>query len=112
MRYLLVLFLSLSFSVISFGQSPVGEWLASEAGWKVNFKSDGTYAVDIGVDGSVDITGKYQTESGTITIQDDAGCTEKGEYKFGLENGQIWLDPISDPCTDRNPQQKVYLKKG
>lgn len=111
MRYFFVLCLWLSFSLPGFAQSPVGEWIIDEAGWNVTFKSDGTYSVDVGMDGAIDITGTYTTENGVMTIQDDAGCTALGKYKFGMQNGQLWVDPISDGCPDRNPQQKVFFRK-
>ena len=112
MRSLFVLLFMLSFSVIGFSQSVVGDWYIDEAGWKLSFKSDGTYAVDLGVDGTIDITGKYTIDGQTLTIKDDAGCTAEGKYKFGLESGSMWVDPISDGCSERNPQQKVYFRKG
>lgn len=112
MRLLLVLFFSLSFSAISIGQSVVGDWYIDEAGWKLSFKSDGTYSVDIGLDGTIDVTGKYTIDGATMTIQDDAGCTAKGKYKFGVDGSSMWVDPISDGCSERNPQQKVYFRKG
>jgi hypothetical protein len=110
----MVLFFFLGFSAISFGQSPEGTWLIStpDGDWTVNFKADGSFAVDIGVDGAIDLTGKWWSEGTKMTVQNDAGCTEKGVYNFGMENGQLWMDPISDACTDRNPTQKVYFKKG
>lgn len=112
MRYLLVFALMLSFSAISYGQRFVGDWYIDEAGWKISFKSDGTYSVDIGVDGKVDVTGKYTTDGDTLTVQDDNGCTQAGKYKFGVDGSSMWVNPVSDPCTERNPQQKVYFRKG
>jgi hypothetical protein len=112
MRTLLFFVFMLSFSVIGISQSVVGDWYIDEAGWKLTFKSDGTYSVDVGMDGKVDVTGKYSIDGSTITIQDDAGCTAEGKYKFGVDNSSMWVDPISDGCAERNPQQKVYFRKG
>lgn len=82
-----------------------------EITWKTTFKADGTYDVDIDVDDSVDITGRYWLEGNTLTVQNDKGCTAKGIYTFTIEGDKLWMDPIEDGCEGRKPPQKVYFTK-
>jgi len=122
MRTLLLFFSLLCFSVTGLAQNPEGGWVITtptpdgeQVTWKFILKSDGTYAVDINVDGSIEVTGKYSVDGDTMTVQNDEGCgccTEKGIYKFGLENDQLWMDPVEDSCPNRKPPQKAFFSKG
>ncbi len=121
MRTVLFFFFLIGLSMTGLAQSPEGNWVITtstpegeEVSWKVNFKSNSTYAVDIDLDGSIEITGKYFIDGSTITVQNDPECgccNDKGIYKFGLKDGKLWMDPVSDPCELRNPSQKVFFRK-
>jgi hypothetical protein len=118
------LFLCLSiffFSATSPTNDLVGAWVITtpdENGdaitWEMTLTEDGTYSVDILVDGSVDLHGKYWVDGKQITFQnnEECGCCDdKGLYKFWIENDKLWVDPIEDNCELRKPPHKVYFTK-
>jgi hypothetical protein len=91
-------------------QSPVGTWSMSvpdENGkmtpLKVAIAADGTYAVDFGVDGTIENKGKYTVEGGKMTIQDTEGsdCTAPGVYTLKIEGDTMTMTRISDGCANR-----------
>lgn len=109
------------FSLTTQAQIPTGNWVITtpcdcpdkdEFSWQWTVRADGTYAVDINVDGTVEVTGKYWVDGNKVTVQNDEGCTEKGTYEFTVEADRLWMDPISDPCEDRKPPKKVFFTKG
>ena len=119
MRTLLI-GISLFLTGAIYAQSPVGSWVASGTSddgqswqWKVTLKADNTYDVDLGNDGSADMTGKYTVEGKQITVWNvtGEGCKGKGVYMFEVESDKIWMDPVSDECADRKPPEKVSLAK-
>lgn len=100
-------------------QSIVGKWkyeFPSDEGTMVmtsHVKADGTYALDWGNDGSVEVTGKYKLAKGVITFQDDAGdCTAKGVYKVSVDGDTMTMTRVSDGCPDRGgPEGKLVSKR-
>ncbi len=104
-----------------FGQSsPVGDWKTmvpdGQGGMlplKVSIKTDGTFAGDFGMDGTVEFTGKYTIDGDKITIQNDSGdCTGKGVYTFKIEGSTMVNKRISDECSDRGgPDGKMTWTK-
>ena len=119
---ILSLFLVLSFFSATYTSDDVtGDWLITtpdENGdpteWQLTLSKDGSFQVDILVDGSIDVHGKYWIEGKQITFQhaEECGCCEhKGVYKFWLEKDKLWVDPIEDKCEIRNPGQQVYFTK-
>lgn len=70
---------------------------------------DGTYALDWGADGSVEIKGKYTSENGQITFWDTSGsqCTAKGVYKWKVEGNTLTMTRVSDGCDGRGGPEGV-----
>lgn len=112
MKALLHLFLASMFMlpIGLMAQSPVGNWktaIPDENGnmipLKVKLSEDGTYTVDFGSDGTIEIKGKYTIDGGKMTIQDADGseCTAQGVYKFKVEGDTFTMTRISDGCPNR-----------
>ncbi|MCB0628514.1 MAG: hypothetical protein R2824_07460 [Saprospiraceae bacterium] len=121
MKTLSLFLLMICFSFTIQAQTLEGNWVITipcdcsdkgEITWQWQVKADGTYAVDINVDGTVEVTGKYWVDGNKITVQNDEGCTEKGTYEYTVEADRLWMDPINDPCEDRKPPKKVFFTKG
>ena len=102
--------------------SVVGDWTASDKDengnvltFKVSMKANGTYAVDLGVDGTIEIEGKYSIEGDTMTIEDVSGpaaCKDgKGVYKFVLTETTNSLTMVSDPCGHAGPTGKTFFTR-
>lgn len=112
MKTLCYLFLAIM-SMLPFGlmaQSPAGAWKMSVPDQdgkmtplKVVLSADGTYTVDFGADGKIDIKGKYTMEGDKITVQDTEGsdCAEKGVYTLKIEGDTLTMTRISDGCPGR-----------
>lgn len=120
MKTLLPLLFMLGFTLNLSAQNPEGNWVITipcdcpdkkEMSWQWSVKADGTYEVDIDLDGTIEVTGKYWVDGNKITVQNDAGCTEKGTYEFTPDGDKLWMDPIEDPCEGRKPPQKVFFTK-
>ena len=104
-----------------FPQPPVGIWNAQVKTadgqpftWQFQVHEDGTYSIDFGIDGIIDITGNYSTDGDKITVQDKTGetrCQEQGVYKFQVMDDVLQLKPIVDECDFRRPPDKVLLKR-
>lgn len=119
---ILSLFLFMTFSTLAIqAQRPVGNWVITtpcdcpdkdKITWQWKVKADGTFEVDINVDGTVELTGKYWVDGNKITVQNDKNCLEKGIYEFTVEADRLWMDPINDPCEGRKPPKKVFFTKG
>lgn len=99
-------------------QSYIGKWkfeFPTDQGTMVmsaDIKSDGTYALDVGMDGTIDSTGKHQAAGDQVTISDDSGeCTGKGVYKMTVEGDTLTMKRISDACPNRGGPQGVMTAK-
>ena len=101
-----------SFPLILSAQSVTGDWKTEVPGpdgnsinFKVSMKSDGTYTVDFGQDGTIEISGSYQVDGDQMTIQDTGGaqaCTSgKGVYKIEISGNSLTMTRISDSCEGR-----------
>jgi len=97
-------------------QNPVGTWKMSipdEDGkmtpLKLSLLEDGSYAIDFGLDGNIDIKGKYTVEGGKMTIQDTEGsdCTEQGVYSLKIEGDILTMTRLSDGCAGRGGPEAV-----
>jgi hypothetical protein len=103
-------------------QSPVGAWKMSIPDQngkmtpvKVQISEDGTYAIDFGADGTIDLKGKYTVEGGKITVQDTEGsdCTAPGVYTLKIEGDTLTMTRISDGCTNRGgPEGVMTMQRG
>lgn len=83
---------------------------------QVEMKSDGTYAVDFGVDGSAEVNGKYILDGDQVTIEDVSGpaaCAggQKGVYKVALDGDSMTMTRISDECENRGGPEGVMAWK-
>ena len=75
---------------------------------KVKISDDGTYALDFGGDGTVEVTGKYTDNGGKLTIQDNGSdCTGKGVYSYKIEGNTMTMTRVSDECPDRGGPEGV-----
>ena len=99
-------------------QSVEGTWrtsLPTEDGGKmmlqVEMKADGTYAVDFGGDGTIEINGKYELSGGKMTIQDTGGpnaCAgAKGVYSVQVTDKSMTMTRQSDECEGRGGPEGV-----
>ena len=82
---------------------------------QVVITDSGTYAVDFGVDGKVDISGKYTIDGDKMMIQDDAGseCTAKGVYTFKTDGKSLTMTRVSDECEGRGgPDGVMKMDRG
>lgn len=103
---------------VSAQASVVGDWKSeapNEQGkmepFKVSLKVDGTYTIDFGINGSVEIEGKYSVEGDKMTIEDNA-CTEgKGVYTFVMTDTTNTLTEVTDPCKRGGPTGKVVFTR-
>ena len=81
---------------------------------KLTMKNDGTFTVDLGVDGTSDIAGKYTIEGEQITIVESVGnCTDKkGIYKIVVTATTFVMNRVSDECENRGgPEGKMAFTK-
>lgn len=124
MKALLLLFLA-GMAMLPFGliaQSPVGTWKMSIPDQdgkmtpvNVQMSEDGTYAIDFGADGTIDLKGKYTLEGGKITVQDAEGsdCTAPGVYTLKIEGDTLTMTRVSDGCTGRGgPEGVMTMQRG
>lgn len=71
---------------------------------------NGTYAVDMGMDGSIEINGKYEISGDQMTIQDTGGanaCNGKGVYKVEVSDKAMKMTRVSDACPERGGPEGV-----
>lgn len=106
-------------------QDFVGDWtmkMPADNGDMVDvhlsIKGDGSYTVDFGKDGNVEINGNYQNDGNQITVWDDGtgdGCPKgaKGVYNWAIEGDKMTMTRISDACTSRGgPEGKMVFTRG
>lgn len=82
------------------GQGPDG----STAWSSVTFKSDGTYDLDIGMNGTIEANGTYTMEGGVFTISDTSEpvCDGKpGTYTVKIEGNTLKGELVEDDCAAR-----------
>lgn len=111
------LFLTAMICFIAIGlsaQSPVGKWkfqFETPDGTLViaaDIKADGTYALDMGNDGSAEVNGTYTMSGDKMTISDDAGdCTGKGVYTVAVTDNTLTMTRVSDECENRGGPEGV-----
>lgn len=120
-HFLLLLCFCLPLSLWAQG-SVVGDWESevptedgSMTALHVSIKADGTYTVDLGGDGSIDIKGKYTFEDGQMTIEDTGGpdsCPGKGVYKVEASADTLTMTRVSDECEGRGgPEGVMQMNK-
>jgi hypothetical protein len=83
---------------------------------KFSFEEDGTYTVDFGMDGVVQVRGKYQMDGNRITIWDVDGefaCPSemKGVYELDFTDDGLNVTKVSDGCPGRGNQDAFTMKR-
>lgn len=99
--------------------SLVGNWTAQgrpdEQGkpmpLTVVMKADGTYTVDFGADGKIDVEGKYTIEGDQITLEDNVCVGKKGVFKMMVTETTSTLTVVDDPCERSGPPGKIVLTR-
>ncbi len=95
----------------------VGKWMFVTPGWKaaMDIKADGSYTVDLGNDGQLDVKGNYSVADGVVTFIDSSGDMScpgvEGKYKFSVAEGVMTAELISDECKGRKEAMAVKGKK-
>lgn len=100
-------------------QSVVGKWkyeFPTDQGTMImsaNIKADGTYGLDFGNDGSVEISGTYTVSGDTFTVTDNNGdCPgKKGVYKIKVTDDTMTMTRESDECPNRGGPEGVMVSK-
>lgn len=114
MMFSLLVCLTVSLSA----QSVTGKWSSefpSDQGTMtlvVEIKADGTYALDWGNDGTIEVTGKYTDKDGKMTINDDSDCRGKGVYSYTVTDKTLTMTRVSDECPERGgPEGKMVFQR-
>lgn len=81
-----------------------GDYMKTDVIWKF---SERTYALDMGSDGSIEVSGKLETEGDHLFLWDTGGpmgCPEaqRGDYTFILNGNTLKLTLVEDDCPGRN----------
>lgn len=84
---------------------------------KVKIAEDGTYTLDFGGDGVVDVKGTYKTDGNQIIVKDvveegKEGCDGKGVYNFSVNNDTLVMERVSDECPGRGGEDgRMEMKR-
>lgn len=122
MKYVLCLLSLLCFtSTTTLAQTtPVGNWKmtvptedGSTMSVKVSIKSDGTYDVDFGMDGNVEVKGEYKMNGNQMTIKDvssgENSCSGEGVYTFEVSGDSLKMTRVKDACPNRGGPEGVMV---
>jgi len=111
----------LPFSLAAQNAALIGDWksqIPDSTGKlmpiKLSIKNDGSFTVDLGVDGTGDIVGKYILEGEQMTIVESVGnCpNKKGIYKIVVTKTTFNMNRVSDECENRGgPEGKMAFTK-
>ena len=105
----------LAFSISA--QSWVGKWkmeFTTDEGILVltaDLKTNGTYTLDLGADGTIEVNGTYTMSDDTMTFSDNGACQGIGVYKVKATDTTLTLTKISDECTDRTGPDGIMVGK-
>ncbi len=99
------------------GQSVVGDWQmtasdpdGNQMTIQVSMTANGTYTVDFGVDGSIEVNGNYKLEGSKMTIKDSSGpqaCPQEAVYTVEVSGNSLKMIRVSDPCEGRGGPEGV-----
>ena len=110
-------------NLLAQSKSVAGDWkmeIQSEEGIsvviKASIKSDGTYTIDFGNDGKVEINGEYRLKGDHMIIKDVSGefaCTTgQGIYKYTVSGSALTMEKVKDDCANRGgPSGKMVMAK-
>ena len=120
MKFFKLIVLTLLFSLFSYAQTDfTGDWKidwSDENGMahslKLTIASDGTYALDMEMDGNVNVKGKYEMDGDKMTIWDTegeyaCGSDKKGVYQVMASATSMTMTRVSDECTERGDPSGV-----
>ena len=120
MKYIIRIVALLCFALpftLSAQNSHIGNWkmtVPTENGGtatiQVSMKSDGTYAVDFGVDGSIEVNGTYKMDGNKMTIKDVSGpnaCPQEAVYTVAVTATSLTMTRVNDPCEGRGGPEGV-----
>ncbi len=94
-------------------QSIAGDWLHmfsspdGEFPLTLSIGEDGTYSVDMGQDGSIELKGTYTLDGDKLTMQDTSGeamCDQKGIYSVKVDGKKMVFTRIEDTCEGRGAE--------
>lgn len=96
----------------SFAQDTLeGKWLGTFEGEYINSTvswifSDHTYALDLENDGSVEVTGRWETKDDHLYLWDTGGpmgcpVSQRGEYTFQISKNNLQITLVEDICPGR-----------
>jgi len=98
-------------------QSMIGKWkmeVPTDEGTAViavNIQDNGTYSLDFGADGAIEINGKYSMSGDTMTFSDDGECKGTGVYNVKATSTTLTMTRISDECSNRGGPEGVMVAK-
>ncbi len=104
------------------GQSLIGKWtidvLSHDGGTvavSASINADGTYSMDFGKDGSIDVKGKYELVGNQITMWDISGelaCPSdlKGDYLVYIKGNEMTMSLLEDECVGRGRKKMIWKK--
>lgn len=124
MKSLLMFTLLLLAPLFLFSQASVtGSWKIEvpdgEGGMipaKLIFDESGNYSLDVGMDGTANVRGKYELAGNRITLWDVDGefaCPSevKGVYDFEVSDTALTATAVSDDCPGRKGSGKVNMTR-
>lgn len=103
-----------------FSQSVVGTWgmsVPAEDGSmmpvQAKMSADGTYTIDFGADGVVEVRGKYELSGDQVTVQDvgegENSCTGVGVYRMEVTEKTLTMTRIKEECPGRGGPDGVMV---
>ena len=118
LKFLFVLLLAFPISI--FAQSVEGNWkvtFPTQDGKTMDalliIDANGTYTVDLGMDGNVNVEGTYTMDGDKMTIQDIKGeqaCLGDGTagvYTITVDDKSLVMTRVNDPCEGRGGPEGV-----
>ncbi len=114
MKNILLFLVCMALSLGAFSQNFVGDWTievpdkdGNMVPLKLTIAENGTYTVDFGMDGQVEVNGQYEAAGDQMTIWDTdgsaGGCEAgaKGIYTFVVTDTELKMTRVSDECETR-----------
>ena len=118
LKFLFILLLAFPISI--FAQSVEGDWkitIPAPEGKTMDallsIDANGTYTVDLGMDGTVNVEGTYTMDGDKMTIQDTKGeqaClgdATAGVYTITVDDKSFVMTRVNDPCEGRGGPEGV-----
>lgn len=109
--------------IVVFSQSELqGTWMMTletsdgPAVIKFDVLENGTYEVDLGNDGTINVKGVWEVDGNTFKVKDtegEAGCPDDkgGVFSYKLEGEKVTFTAIDDPCGRGGPEGKMEFTR-